>query len=118
VSEQPPESPSEGLEIALNAASLPDALAWAHEYRGDVTLKTTRGEEYVGYVFDLSDAGVRLDPADGSPRVLIPTDELVALRFSGRDMAAGKSFDRWIDRYIRKKLAGEEASLPSELPED
>jgi hypothetical protein len=33
-------------------------------------------------------------------------------------MAAGKSFDRWIDRYIRKKLAGEEASLPSELPED
>ena len=106
--------PSEGLEIVLSTESLPTAMAWAHEYRGDVTLITRSGEAHVGYVFDLPEDGVRLDPADGSPRMLIPTDELVSIHFSGRDMAAGKSFDRWIDRYISKKLAGEEASIPSE----
>jgi hypothetical protein len=29
-------------------------------------------------------------------------------------MAAGKSFDRWIARYVDKTLAGEEAGIESE----
>lgn len=114
MSEHAPNGPHEGLEIKLDLQSQPAAMAWAHDYRGDVTLVTKGGDEHVGYVFDLTDTAIRLDPTDGSPRIAIPTDELAAIRFSGRDMAAGKSFDRWINRYIGKKLAGEEASIPSE----
>jgi hypothetical protein len=36
------------------------------------------------------------------------------IQFSGKDTAEGKTFDRWIKRYIEKKLAGETASIESE----
>ena len=113
-----PDEPGEGLEVTLTEESLQTAMAWAHDYRGDVTLTTKDGERHVGYVFDLPEGSVRLDPADGSPRVAIRTSDLATILFSGRDMAAGKSFDRWIDRYIGKKLAGEEASIRSDTAED
>jgi hypothetical protein len=113
-----PETPSEGLEVTLTEATLPTALAWAHDYRGDVTLRTKGGEQYVGYVFDLTKDRIRIDPADGSPRMTLQTEDIAAITFSGRDMAAGKSFDRWINRYIDKTLAGEEASIPSDAGDD
>jgi hypothetical protein len=46
--------------------------------------------------------------------VQIPASDIMQLHFSGRDMAAGKSFDRWIARYVDKTLAGEEAGIESE----
>ncbi|MDG2477140.1 MAG: hypothetical protein P8M32_04495 [Phycisphaerales bacterium] len=110
--------PTEGLEVSLNAQTRPAALDWAHYYRGDVTLITTNGDEHVGYLFDQSNEHVRLDPTDGSPRVRIAQSDLATIRFSGRDTAAGKSFERWIDRYITKTLAGEDASIDSEPTEE
>lgn len=109
--------PTEGLEVALNTQTKAAALDWAHDYRGDVTLITTSGDKHVGYLFDQSNDHVRLDPADGSARIRIAQSELATIRFSGRDTAAGKSFERWIDRYISKTLAGEDASITSESTE-
>ena len=33
--------------------------------------------------------------------------EIAALAFTGRDNAAGKSFDAWVKKYWEKKAAGE-----------
>ena len=51
--------------------------------------------------------------ADAS-RIPLSIDQVREIRFSGKDTAAGKSFDRWIQRYIEKKLAGETASIDCE----
>jgi len=37
------------------------------------------------------------------------------LEFSGRDTAAGKSWENWLRKYAQKKVAGEIASIESDL---
>ena len=109
-------TPSEGLAVPCGEddALKQEALRRAMDYRGDVTLVTRDGNSTVGYLFDLTtDGRARLDLADGS-RVKVAIDTIVEVRFSGKDTAAGKSFDRWIQRYIEKTLAGEDASIESE----
>ena len=38
--------------------------------------------------------------------------------FSGRDMAHGKSFETWVNKFIEKKLAGETASIECDTLDD
>jgi hypothetical protein len=38
---------------------------------------------------------------------MISYADIAALRFSGRDTAAGKTFDAWVKKYWEKKAAGE-----------
>jgi hypothetical protein len=33
--------------------------------------------------------------------------DIAALKFSGRDTAAGRTFDAWVKKYWEKKAAGE-----------
>ena len=113
-SPQHDEGPFEGLDIPIDDRCRSHMLEWASTYRGDVSITTADGTKHIGYLFDRTDNFVRLDPADGSVRVKIPAEDIMQLHFSGRDMAAGKSFDRWIARYIDKTLAGKEAGIESE----
>jgi hypothetical protein len=89
------------------------ALEKAFDYRGDVTVTRRDGSKIEGYLFDrrsgasLSDSRVRLIPKDSSEKIAIPYSEIAALAFSGRDTAAGKSFDAWVKKYQEKKAAGE-----------
>ncbi|MDP7029355.1 MAG: hypothetical protein QF733_03950 [Phycisphaerales bacterium] len=110
-----PDSPSEGLTVTIDDACRDRVLEWARSYRGDVTISTSSGDEHVGYLFDQGDSFIRLDPADGGPRAQIDIANITTVHFSGRDMAAGKSFQRWIKKFIDKKLAGETASIESEV---
>ncbi len=55
----------------------------------------------------LSDSLVRIMPSDGSGRVSIAYSDIAALAFTGRDTAAGKSFEAWVKKYWEKKAAGE-----------
>ena len=55
----------------------------------------------------LADSLVRIMPADGGGRVKIPYAEIAGLAFTGRDTAAGKTFDAWVKKYWEKKAAGE-----------
>ena len=55
----------------------------------------------------LADSFVRVLPKDGSPRIKISYAEIAALAFTGRDMAAGKSWENWVRHYWEKKAAGE-----------
>ena len=61
-----------------------------------------------------ADNVIRMIPANGDDRVTIPVDDIKQLRFSGRDTAAGKSFETWMKKYVEKKLAGKVAQIESE----
>ena len=96
-----------------NEEDLRGALEKAFDYRGDVTLTTKDGSKIEGYIFDriagpsLTTSFVRILPKDSSPRVKVCYADISALAFTGRDTAAGKSFDAWIRKYWEKKAAGE-----------
>ena len=89
------------------------ALEKAFDYRGDVTISRKDGSKVEGYIFDrrsgktLSDSMVRLYPKDSGEKLAIPYADIAALAFTGRDTAAGKSFEAWVKKYWEKKAAGE-----------
>jgi hypothetical protein len=86
---------------------------WVPELAGDVTITLKDGSKVEGYIFDrrpgktLADSAVRLFPKDADQKIAIPYSEIAALAFSGRDTAAGKSFEAWVRKYWEKKAAGE-----------
>ena len=99
-------------ELATEA-EVRDALERAFDYRGDVTLTLRSGEAVQGYVFDrqtgstLSNSVLRVIPGDARVKRSIRYDEIAALAFTGRDTAAGKTFEAWVKKYWEKKAAGE-----------
>jgi hypothetical protein len=112
----------EGLEgwipELVNETELREALEKAFDYRGDVTLTQKDGTKIEGYIFDrvtgatLSSSFVRVLPKNGGARHKIPYSEIAALAFTGRDTAAGKSWEAWVQKYWQKKDTGAgEASL-------
>jgi hypothetical protein len=96
---------------------LRDALEKAFDYRGDVTLTCKDGMVIEGYLYDrrsgpsLQHSLVRILPQNGSPRVSIPYSNISALVFSGRDTAAGKSWEAWVRKYWERKESGKTAEL-------
>ncbi len=104
---------------------LREAIELAMHYRGDVTLTCRRtGREIEGYLFDRvpgatpAELAIRLLLPGSDERVTIRLDDIAALRFSGRDTAAGKSFETWMKKYVQKKLAGETADIHAEPLEE
>ena len=90
------------------------ALEKAFDYRGDLTITLKSGEKIDGYMFDrranspkLSECFVRVMPKDRADKLSIPYSEIAALAFTGKDTAAGKSFEAWVKKYQAKKAAGE-----------
>ena len=55
----------------------------------------------------LADSVVRVMPRYGSGKVAIPYSDIAGLAFTGRDTAAGKSWEAWVRKYWEKKAAGE-----------
>ena len=96
-----------------NEEELRKALEQAFDYRGDVSITRKDDTRIEGYIFDrrsgtsLADSFVRLVPKNGSPKIKISYAEIAALAFTGRDMAAGKSWENWVRHYWEKKAAGE-----------
>jgi len=94
-------------------AEIREALEKAFDYRGDVTLTRKDGTQVQGYLFDrrtgptLADSIVRILPSTSREKLSIRYSDIAALAFTGRDTAAGKSFEAWIKKYWEKKAAGE-----------
>jgi hypothetical protein len=94
-----------------------DALEKAFDYRGDVTITRKDGSKIEGYLFDrkkgtsLATSLVRVMPppdANGvTHKIVVAYSDIAALVFTGRDTAAGKSFEAWVKKYAEKKAAGE-----------
>jgi hypothetical protein len=85
----------------------------AFDYRGDVTITRKNNSEITGYLFDrrigktLETSVVRLMLATSNDRPAIPYSEIAALAFTGRDTAAGKSYEAWVKKYWEKRAKGE-----------
>jgi len=99
-------------EVA-SEADLRAALEEAFDYRGDVTITRKDGSRVEGYVFDrrsgatLAESVVRVIPQNTREKIAIPYSDIAALEFTGRDTAAGKSWEAWVRKYWEKKAAGE-----------
>lgn len=111
-------------------AGLADALEKAFDYRGDVTIVRTDGETITGYLFDRrapaiapgstpnpADMTLRIMTAASDTPVIVRLGDVERIEFTGKDAAHGKSFERWVQKYIEKKRKGEEASIESEALE-
>ena len=90
-----------------------EALEKAFDYRGDVTITRKDGSQVTGYLFDrrsgssLADSFVRIIPSGGGAKANVAYADIAALAFTGRDTAAGKTFEAWVKKYWEKKAAGE-----------
>jgi hypothetical protein len=95
------------------------AMDLAFDYRGDVTIVLRGGSTIEGYVFDrrnertIDASRVSLFQAGSDARVDIGYPEIAEIRFSGRDPAAGRTWENWVRRYAEQKLAGEQAGIDS-----
>ena len=97
------------------------ALEKAFDYRGDVTLTLKNGGKIEGYLFDrvagpsLETSFARVLLKESNDRKKIAYADIAALAFTGRDAAAGKSWEAWVKKYWEKKTSGgEQLSLHSE----
>ncbi len=97
------------------------ALDKAFDYRGDVAITLRNGERIEGYIFDrrsggsaLDECQIRMFPKDGGGKISLRYSEIARLEFTGRDTAAGKSFELWVSKYYERKARGEKVSLEPE----
>lgn len=101
------------IPALVSEEDLRQALEKAFDYRGDITITRKDGSKIEGYVFDrrsaatLKDSVVRLYPKTSNEKVAVSYAEIGALAFTGRDTAAGKSWEAWMKKYAEKKAAGE-----------
>jgi len=99
-------------ELATDA-EIREALEKAFDYRGDITITRKDGSHVQGYLFDrrsgstLMNSYVRIIPINDRVKLNIPYSDIAALAFTGRDNAAGKTFDAWVKKYWEKKSTGE-----------
>jgi hypothetical protein len=96
-----------------NEDELRHALEQAFDYRGDITVTTKDGRRIEGYIFDrrsgadLASSSVRIIPSNSREKLSIRYADIAALAFTGRDTAAGKSWEAWVRKYWEKRAAGE-----------
>jgi len=99
-------------ELATEA-EVREALEKAFDYRGDITVTRKDGSVVQGYLFDrrtgptLAASFIRIIPSNEATKLNISYLDIAALAFTGRDTAAGKTFDAWVKKYWEKKAAGE-----------
>lgn len=110
---------------SANPEALRRALDEAFDYRGDITLHLRDGRTIDGYLFDrrsgstLESSTVRLiesrsTASGGEEKTTVAYSDIASLTFSGKDTAAGKTWENWLRRYAEKKLKGEAADIESE----
>lgn len=119
-----PTSPPALRQGDVITAAAPDELRRAFDealdYRGDVTLVLRDGRRIEGYLFDriqgpsLAESWARILRSADGVKDRIRYDEISELHFSGKDTAAGKTWENWLRRYAEKRFRGEAASIESE----
>ena len=115
-------APEQGYHAdASDPVVLRQAIEMAFDYRGDVTItRRSTPDPLVGYIFDrrvddgaLEGSTLRVLVPDGT-RIELTYADVDRIEFSGRDTAAGRSFETWMKTYVRKKMAGERAEIQAE----
>ena len=92
---------------------LRSALERAFNYRGDVTMTLKSGERIDIYVFNrhtgatLADSWVQYFAPNSSEKRKLSYADIARLEFTGKDRAAGKHWEDWVNAYNERKAAGE-----------
>lgn len=96
--------PAVGLEVSLD-----EVVELAFDYRGDVTVARQDGTELVGYLFnrnaEVPDPFVQVFDRAGDGPFTIRYAEIRTIRFTGKDPAAGKSYEAWLRRKAERPAA-------------
>ena len=100
-------SPLEGWEPVVGVeTSLEDVVDRAFDYRGDVTVVRRDGTELVGYLFnrnaEVLEPFVQVFDRAGDGPFTIRYAEIRTIRFTGKDTAAGKSYEAWLRRKTER----------------
>jgi Zn/Cd-binding protein ZinT len=99
------------------------AFEKAFDYRGDVTLTLKSGERIEAYIFNrqtgptLAESFVQYFTPNATDKRKVSYAEIARLEFTGKDRAAGKHWEAWVEKYNAKKAAGEKniALVPEAL---
>jgi len=94
-----------------DGVTLEEVVDLAFDYRGDVTVMTADGRALVGYVYtrdgDVREPYLKMFEASGASHTLRYT-EVRTIHFTGKDTAAGKSYEAW----LRRKAEGAAPPAP------
>jgi hypothetical protein len=102
--------PLEGWEPAVGVeVSLEQVVERAFDYRGDVTVVRQDGSEVIGYLFnrnaEVARRFVQMFDRAGEGPLTIPYAEIRTIRFTGKDTAAGRSYEAWLRRKTERPTA-------------
>jgi hypothetical protein len=90
--------------------TLEEVIEHAFDYRGNTTIVKRDGTELLGYLFNRNAAApapfVEYFDEEGMGPFRVPYAEIVTIRFTGKDTAAGNSWKAWIERRDREREAG------------
>jgi hypothetical protein len=80
-----------------------EAVNYAFDYRGDVTIHLKTGEQVTGFVFDrhteVSQPYIKLFLPNCAQPHIISYDEIMQIVFSGADTAFGRSWEDWAQKW-------------------
>ena len=110
----------EGGELA----ELAPVIEAAFDYRGNISVEVENGERVLGYLYnreaEAAPAFIDIFPVEGGQRRVLYSD-IRRIEFTGRDTAAGKSWETWLEKYNAKKAAearGEKVGSIDLFPEE
>lgn len=103
--------PLEGWDPAVGVeVSLEEVVERAFDYRGDVTVVRRDASELCGYLFnrnaEVTEPFVQLFDRAGAGPFTIPYAQIRTIRFTGKDPAAGKSYEAWLRRKAERPTPG------------
>jgi len=91
--------------------ALADVIERAFDYRGNVTVVRDDDTELVGYLFNrdarTTEPFVQMFDGAGNGPITIPYAAIRAIKFTGRNPAAGNSYAAWLDRKAAAKAQGD-----------
>ena len=97
--------------LITGAVGLAEVIEHAFDYRGDVTLDLDDGRQVEGYLFnrnrEVSEPFVQVFAIGEPTPSTIPYARIRAVRFTGKDTAAGNSYAAWLRlRQAAKAASG------------
>lgn len=98
----------QGREFRVSGDDVAEVIERAFDYRGDVTVRLNDDSVITGYIFDRKkDAQgrpetIRMIESSSGGRQTISVGNISEVAFSGRDTAAGKSWETWVRKYTQR----------------
>ena len=108
-----PQASLEGWDPGpVDGATLAEVVEHAFDYRGDITLQLDDGRQIDGYLFnrdrEVAEPFVQVFERGEPAARTIPYARIRAIRFTGKDTAAGNSYAAWLRlRQAAKAASGD-----------